>query len=540
MSLVRRRFHPAGSQDALASIADLLAEFRSSPSQEQITNRILHLIQRLILLDATAILIHDPVQGFSRVVDGLGYWRSLKGRQLSLPHLPPNRPGAWPDDQPLRNAFPGEDQKSVQIVSVPLTARETMVGSLIAGRIRRRDTILSTRDLQLLSAVADIGAGAFHQAGLSERISRQDHQILAMRSVSRAISSSLDLKVTLNVFLDLVVTQLEVDAADVLIQDPQSRDLTLAASRGFQNPIWQHSRVRMEHDLASTAILERRTTSRQALKNEDPALGGQNLMSAEGFLGYHATPLIVHGEVRGVLEVFRRTAGSPDCGWTETLEALALQCAIAVDNAQVFDQLQRTHSELTLACDSTIAGWSRAVDLRAQEVEGHSQRVSDLSLRLAERMGVPPDQWLSIRRGALLHDIGKIGVPDRVLWKPGSLSEEEWKLMRRHPAYAEEILSPIEFLRPAMDIPRYHHERWDGQGYPFTLAGKDIPLSARLFSVVDVWDSLLAQRPFRQAWNNADTIRYLRENAGSHFDPDAVEAFIPILKEYEQEPPLAG
>jgi HD-GYP domain-containing protein (c-di-GMP phosphodiesterase class II) len=539
MSLVRRRFPSVGSQDALASITDLLAEFRSAPSQEQIAFRMLHRILDLVPLDAIAILIHDPIHTETLIIDGLGFWKHLKGVPMPLPHPPPNRPGPWPDDRRMREAFPVDDRKSVQIVFVPLTARQTMIGSLAAGRIHRRSSGISSRDLRLLSAIADIGAGAFFQEGLADRLTKQEHQIHAMRSVSRAISSSLDLKVTLNVFLDLVVSQLDVDAADVLIQDSQSRDLTLAASRGFQHAGWQHSRVRMEHDLATTAIIERRTIIRSAAKADNAAGNGQTLMSTEGFRIYVATPLIVHGEVRGVLEVFRRSASSPETGWTETLEALALQCAIAVDSAEVFNQLQRTHSELTLACDSTIAGWSRAVDLRAQEAEGHSQRVADLSLRLAERMGVPPDQWLSIRRGALLHDIGKIGVPDRVLWKPGSLSEEEWQLMRRHPAYAEDILAPIEFLRPAMDIPRYHHERWDGRGYPYKLGGRDIPLSARLFSVVDVYDSLLARRPFRDPWSAADTIRYLRENAGSHFDPDAVEAFIPILKDVDPQQPLA-
>lgn len=539
MSPIRRRFNATDSADVLASIADLLAEFRTSPSQEQITSQILNLTAHLIPEAIIAVLLHSPDRQEATIIQAGGYWTGLIGRHLSLQDPPSTQPGIWQDDVLLREAFPAPDRKSIRIMFVPLASRGRLLGALVFGSKIFRGAAYVKQELQLLSAIADITAGALLQVGLCERVDKQEGQILAMRSVGRAITSSLDLKVTLNVFLDLVTTQLEVDAASVIIQDAQSRDLFVAASRGFRNPTWQHARIRMDHSLASTAIMERKTVLLRGARMEDPALVIQPLMQSEKFLSYHATPLIVHGQVQGVLEVFRRSAGSQNSEWLDVLESLALQCAIAVDNAESFERLQRTHSELTMALDSTITGWSRAVDLRAQEAEGHSVRVSELAVRLAERMGIPPAQWVSIRRGALLHDIGKIGVPDSILWKPGSLSEEEWHLMRRHPEYAEELLAPIEFLRPAMDIPRYHHERWDGRGYPYALGGNDIPLTARLFSVVDVWDSLLARRPFRQPWKGMDAIHYLRENAGSHFEPDAVEAFIPIIEEEGWEPPLA-
>ncbi len=186
------------------------------------------------------------------------------------------------------------------------------------------------------------------------------------------------------------------------------------------------------------------------------------------------------------------------------------------------------NAELTQAYDATIEGLSRALDMRDRETEGHCRRVTDLTLDLAHAMGLPPDDLVQARRGALLHDIGKMGIPDRILLKPGPLSDEEWAIMRRHPSYAHEMLSPIGFLRPALDIPRFHHEKWDGTGYPHGLAGKCIPLAARLFAVVDVWDALLSDRPYRAGWPPARVRAHIQAGAGSHFDPQVVDTFLAL------------
>lgn len=540
MSLIRRHLHATDSPVVLASISELLAEFRTSPSKDQIASHVLDITSRLIPIDACAVLLHSPDQQETVILQARGLWRPLSGRQFILQEPASFRKTAVLEERMFHEAFAAKGRMDPLISFFPLTSRGRIIGSLAAGRITKRDGRFSAQELRVLSTLADLAAGMFLQTGLCEQVEKQQSQIHAMRSVERAISSSLDIKVTLNIFLDLVTTQLEADAAAVLILDSQCHDWIVVASRGFHSSSRPYSNIRWEHGLASAASLERKTVSLQDSKPEDAKLTAQPLMREEKFVANFATPLIVHGQVKGVLEVYQRSLFGHGADWYELLESLALQGAIAIDNADSYETLQRTHSELTLACDSTIEGWSRAVDLRAQEVEGHSLRVSDLSVRLAERIGVPPGQWISIRRGALLHDIGKICVPDRILWKPGSLSKEEWDLMRKHPEFAEQLLSPIEFLRSAMDIPRYHHERWDGQGYPYGLEGEDIPLAARLFSVVDVWDSLLARRPFRSPWIAADAIRYLRQNAGSHFDPDVVDAFIPILEEINGQLPLAN
>jgi putative nucleotidyltransferase with HDIG domain len=230
------------------------------------------------------------------------------------------------------------------------------------------------------------------------------------------------------------------------------------------------------------------------------------------------------------LEIFNRhpiEVGEEQLGFLETL---ATQAAIAIDNSQLFTDLQRSNFELEMAYDATIEGWSRALELRDQETEGHTLRVTDMTLQLAQNMGVRSGELTHIRRGALLHDIGKMGVPDRILLKPGELDEKEWKIMKMHTVYAFEMLWPIEFLRPAIDIPHCHHERWDGTGYPRQLKGEQIPLSARVFAVVDVWDALTNKRPYRGPWSEEDTLDYITTNSGKHFDPQVVEKFLELLK----------
>jgi len=240
--------------------------------------------------------------------------------------------------------------------------------------------------------------------------------------------------------------------------------------------------------------------------------------------------LIAKGQVKGVLEVFHREELQPDDQWLNFLEMLAGVAAIAIDNLGLFNDLQKSNMELTLAYDATIEGWSRALDLRDKETEGHTQRVTELTLQLAQRTGLPENELIYIRWGALLHDIGKMGVPDQILLKPGPLTEREWEIMRKHPKYALEMLQSISFLNKAIEIPYCHHERWDGKGYPRGLKGEQIPFSARLFSIVDVWDALGSNRPYRQAWCQEEIVHHIRSLSGSHFDPNVVDAFMELIQ----------
>lgn len=187
-------------------------------------------------------------------------------------------------------------------------------------------------------------------------------------------------------------------------------------------------------------------------------------------------------------------------------------------------------ARLREAYDATLEGWARALELRDHETEGHCRRVTELTLNIARKLGISGDLQ-NIYRGALLHDIGKMGIPDKILLKPGPLTEEEREVIRRHPGYAHELLSPISFLQSSMDIPYSHHERWDGKGYPQGLSGEQIPLAARIFSTVDVWDALTSDRPYRKAIPAGEALAYVHEHAGTEFDPQIVKAFESVVGE---------
>lgn len=213
----------------------------------------------------------------------------------------------------------------------------------------------------------------------------------------------------------------------------------------------------------------------------------------------------------------------------ELLRATTEMIGNALHRTELFEKVQQANAELRQAYDATIEGWARALDLRDHETEGHSRRVTELTMQIAARMGFGAEELVYIRWGALLHDIGKMGIPDTILRKPGPLDEQEWAIMRTHPTLAVELLRPISFLAPALDIPWCHHEKWDGTGYPRGLRGEEIPLAARIFAVVDVYDALTSDRPYRAAWSHERALSYICEQAGRHFDPQVVAVFVSLF-----------
>ena len=369
-----------------------------------------------------------------------------------------------------------------------------------------------------------------------EKIENQLRRLSALRAIDMAITSSLDLRITLNVLLEHVIAQLRVDAAAVLLLNHHLNELEYAAGRGFRGASITRLRLKLGEGYASQAVLERRTVSIPNLAEAERPFTKAELTADEKFVALYAVPLVAKGQVKGVLEVFHRARLDPDPDWLDFLETLAGQAAIAIDDAQLFDGLQRSNIELALAYDATIEGWSRAMDLRDKETEGHTQRVTELTLELARAAGMSDTEIAHVRRGGLLHDMGKLGVPDSILLKPDKLTDEEWVAMRKHPQHAYDMLSSIHYLRPALDIPYCHHEKWDGTGYPHGLKGEQIPLAARLFAVVDVWDALRSDRPYRAAWPEEKVLEHVRAQAGTHFDPKAVGLFFQVMSEKAHEP----
>lgn len=243
-------------------------------------------------------------------------------------------------------------------------------------------------------------------------------------------------------------------------------------------------------------------------------------------------PLMAKGRAIGALMILDTHA--PDRfskAEADLSRVLASHAAVAIDNAQLFVNLERSKERLERAYDSTLEGWSRALELRDHETEGHTKRVAAMSVHLARELGLNENELVHIRRGALLHDIGKMAIPDRILRKPGPLNESEWAIMRKHPVYARDLLEPIEYLRPAVDIPYSHHEKWNGSGYPLGLSREEIPLSARVFAVIDVYDALTCDRPYRDAWPEDKVLAHIDDQTGVHFDPDVAEVFLELMPE---------
>ncbi|MFA5874663.1 MAG: HD domain-containing phosphohydrolase [Anaerolineales bacterium] len=363
----------------------------------------------------------------------------------------------------------------------------------------------------------------------NEETVRRLQNIQALHKIDQVIAGSLDLNLTLNVILEQVKTQLNIDAAAVLLLNPHTQILEFTSGLGFRSKAIERSRLRLGEGHSGRAALERRTVSVTDLLENSTQFGRAPLLADEGFATYFGTPLIAKGQVNGVLEIYHRLPFAPDENWLEFFKILAGEAAIAVDSASLFNGLQRSNTELVMAYDATIEGWSHALDLRDKETEGHSQRVSEMTMNIARALSMSEEQLVHVRRGALLHDIGKMGIPDSILLKPGPLTDEEWVIMRQHPQHAFDLLSPVAYLIPALDIPYSHHEKWDGSGYPRGLKGEQIPLVARIFAVVDMWDALLSERPYRLAWTKEKTLEHVRAGAGSHFDPAVVEAFMSLI-----------
>jgi PAS domain S-box-containing protein len=384
----------------------------------------------------------------------------------------------------------------------------------------------SVEEIAACQLLAERAAVALENARLFEETARSLRQVQSLHTIDITIASSFDLRLTLNILLEQTRTQLGVDAVEILVYNPHTQVLDYAAGIGFRTTALQGTHLRLGQGYAGIAGLERKTVHVSNLRGRKTDFLRSPNFSAEGFETYYGVPLIAKGQVKGVLEAFHRSPLKPDQIWTDFLETLAKQAAIAIDNATLFSDLQSSNAELTLAYDTTLTGWSKALDLRDKETEGHTQRVVETTIRLARAMGVIEAELTNVRRGALLHDIGKMGIPDEILHKPGPLSAEEWATMRQHPVHAREMLSPIAYLRPALDIPYNHHEKWDGSGYPNGLKGEQIPLTARIFAAVDVFDALTSDRPYRPAWPREKALDYIREQASKYFDPKVAEVFL--------------
>ncbi|WKZ49868.1 MAG: GAF domain-containing protein [Anaerolineales bacterium] len=515
------------------TLREATAVVATTLEHERAIELILDQLARVLQYDSAAV--HLLQNGYLEIVGGRG-WSSAEaviGLKFPVPGDNPNT-RVIQERKPLvlnsvRGLYAPFEQKPHQHIrswlGAPLIAHGEIIGMLSVDS--KEEGRFNDEHIRLVAAYANQAAIAIDNAQLHEKSEKQVRRLTALRDVDAAIASSLDLRVTLNILMDNAASQLRADAMSILVFNPDIQALETAASLGFEESLARRQ-VRIGEELAGRVGLTRQTLKIQDFR-ETAEFARPHWTSEEGFIAYVGFPLIGKGQMKGVLEAFFRSPFTPDNDWLEFMQTMARQAAIAIDNAQLFENLQRTNQDLSLAYDTTLEGWGRALELRDKETEGHTRRVAELTIRLARRMNISDAELTHIYRGVLLHDIGKMGVPDQILRKTGPLNEEEWAEMRKHPQYAFDLLRPIAYLRPALDIPLCHHEKWDGSGYPRGLKGEDIPLAARIFALVDVWDALLSTRPYRQTWTREEALRYIRDEAGTRFDPVIANIFIEMM-----------
>ena len=525
-------------RNALRSLYSLSTLMRTAKTGKELLAVVLKEAIHLLQADDGAVTILSPNREYFTIVEAEGMWSDHIGYQF------PASKGLCStviqSEKPFTSDHYYTEEKKLQflkqveeigpMVLVPLKTETETIGVLeVSRRLGPGGTAFSTEEVELLTAIGEIAGNALRRQSLYESAHARLKQLQGLRNIDTAIAGSLDLKLTFDVILNEVTNLLGIDAAAILLLEKSTTTLCYEAARGFHGEILPELILQPGEGYAGKVIKERKPLHINDLSKEvqNPLQGP--LLKSENFATYYGVPLVIKGRIQGVLEAYHRKAQEPDEEWLEYFNTLAGQTAIAIDNAELFQSMETANMDLLQAYDATIEGWAFALDLKDEETENHSQRVTNLTLCIARKLNIKEEELPHIKRGALLHDIGKMGIPDSILLKPGPLTEDEWKVMRKHPVYAYEMLSRIEYLRPALVIPYCHHEKWDGTGYPRGLEGEEIPLPARIFAVVDVYDALTSDRPYRKAWSEEKTLALIKEDSGKHFDPDVVEVFLKEL-----------
>ena len=500
----------------LETVAKFAAALRTAPNRAAMLPVILEQVQALVGADGAALVLRDPV-GSGLVVALAHGWPDASGTQLPDSSLAGQVAATGQPE--WRLAVPAGVQ-----AAAPLVAQGNALGAVCVSLTAAPTTL----QVRLLSAIADMTANALQRTTLHEQTEQRMQRLAALHAIDLAITSSFDLRMTLGILLNHLLDQLQVGGAAILLLNSATQTLEYAAVRGLNAALMHQSPLRLNESLAGRVAATGQPLQINDLPAERIASARPYHIGSQKFTSYYGLPLLAKGRTQGVLEILQRGPLPTDADSLEYLESLATQAAIAIDGSVMFSDLQRSNVDLNLAYDATIEGWSRVLEARGIESPGHTRRVADLTVKLAQAAGFGGVDLLHARHGALLHDIGMLAVPEAVLLKPGPLNETEQMIMRQHPEHGFEFLAPINYLRPSLDIPYGHHEKWDGSGYPRGLRGDHIPVAARVFALVDTWDALRADRPFRAAWTAERALAHIKSRSGSDFDPKLTEVFLRI------------
>ncbi len=498
---------------------------------------ILNQVLKVFNVNGAALALRDAVTGESVIEGSRGEWAGLAGLRLA-PGA--NLPGFLvTTGSPYVTADIRADGRFEQpplfgssraVTGIPLIAFGETIGALWMGRT----TPITENEARLLVAVGEVAAHLIYRASRQEEVEENLQRLTVLRAIDQAVAANPAVAFTLNTVLEHLVAYLQVSAADILLLNPDTQTLDHAAGLGFHSPAAGHPSLPVGAGLAGQAVQQRAIVTTQNLAEVEP------LPEGETFMAYAAAPLVAKEQVVGVLEIFHRTSLDFAPSWLDFLKALATQAALAIYNAKLITYLQHSNAELRAACDNLVESWPRLLERRDPGAEGNMREMIAIALRMAQALGMSESEKMHIRQGILLHDIGKMLLPDSLLNNQGALSKAEWSLMRQHPTYAYELLAPVAFLQPTLDIPYCHHEAWDGSGYPRGLKGEAIPLAARIFAVADVWNALRSDRPYRKGWPEGKAIEYIRSQVGKLFDPKVAYLFMKLWENGELAPDEQG
>jgi HD-GYP domain-containing protein (c-di-GMP phosphodiesterase class II) len=504
------------------AIAALNTALRPAITRSEMCPIILEQVLRLVNVEASALALvslEDPCELI--VLSSGSHWKETNGLQCIITaekgtHL------LVPQEayrlEPASAALLPLPTTNLSVAGAPLMTEphaEQLGGLWVA-----RHEPIGFVEMHILKAVSGLAANALQRAGLYEQV-RQDAK--RMTAVSRAIHGLVKQNTAGEIYalLGRAVMDLlpEVMAVIIGIYDEDGPVHWVYA-------VYEDETVPLDAVPDLLQLLAGSSTQPIAVEPAGIYSGGQPKPQPAIY-----APLATPQKITGELQAYRRDNRPFSVSDQEVLTILTNTAAVAVRKAELYDGLQRSNDEIVHAYDVTLESLARALELRDRETEGHTRRVADLTVRLAARLGLDGEALTELRRGAQLHDIGKMGVPDGILLKTHPLTKEEWVVMRRHTEYALDVLHPIDYLKSALDIPHYHHEKWDGSGYPDGLKGEEIPLAARIFAIVDVWDALTSDRPYRAAWTRKRVLQYMRGQSGKHFDPRLLAVFLELIAE---------
>lgn len=411
------------------------------------------------------------------------------------------------------------------LMGVPVLNHEELTGLVVVWRTGAEKEF-QPAELNFLTGLAQQAAVAIENARLFQLEQERRQEAENLQVAATAVSSSLDLQQVLQTIMIALKHVIPYDSASMLLLEGDH--VRLRATQGLQRPDAALNQLFSANNPLLRAI---HLSGRPVIlpdAQHDPRF--EVWPGSEDIHGWLGVPLIARGEVIGYITLESKAIDSFQEKDALLAQTFAHQAAAAIDNARLYSGLEQANRELSRAYDTTLEGWGNALELRDKETQGHTRRVADLTVRLGRQLGLEEPDLVNLRRGVLVHDIGKMGVPDEILHKETSLTKREWDEMRKHPQYAFDLLYPIPYLRAALTVAYCHHERWNGSGYPRGLSGEEIPLPARIFAVVDVWDALLSDRPYRKAWARKRAMDYLRDQSGVLFDPTIVQAFQAMLE----------